>query len=136
MPDGRSTPRQRPGRPVPARTLNRLGESADGSQRLRVGRGLALRWVAGSPVIRLAAALNRVRLAVSGPTGIPAANASTNAPGSGTVTVYKSNDGAPAAAAPATTVTAYNWAPTAVGDGKNLVIVEIDGDWYVLWEAC
>lgn len=49
---GVNLPRQRVGAPIRARMLNRTEEVSEQFGRLRVGNGLALQWLAGTPHIR------------------------------------------------------------------------------------
>jgi hypothetical protein len=132
---GRSSPRQVGGKPISARTLNRAAEAGDEAKRLRVGFGLSQKLVAGIPLIWLSFDLNVLKLARTDGSPPGAATGTTTAvPGSGTVTIFDSRIGLPKKTN--RTVKAYNLAPTACGPNKWVVVVRIDGDWYVIWEAC
>lgn len=127
----KTLPRQRPGRAIEARTINRTAAEVERLGSLRVEPPLDLQQTPGGPLLRLVGRLIAASIAKSGAGGVPAL--ASNTPGSATVTLY-GFDGTTLTAGD--TATAFNISTTAVGANKWLILLRLMRWWFVIVESC
>lgn len=122
-----------PGDPITARQFNGLLAEVARLSRLSATPPLVLRDDTGGP--NLGIDLPLVRFAQTGAGGIPARSGATLGSGPVTLQVLKSS-GAIVTLVAERVETAYNWAGTAVGASRYVLVYPIDGCWVVLSEDC
>ena len=108
--------KQRAGKPIAARTINRLIAAVDGLTKMRVENGLEIKWVAGIPFIRGTGQGPKCMQVGGG--GITAFNATTKALGSGTCRVWDVDVQGLVLVDTLRDITVYNNTLTAIGAGK------------------
>lgn len=132
---GRNLQRQAPNRPIATQLINGIIDAVERLQRMRVGSGLALTEVAGTPYLRLDPSTPLILHAVSGASGIGIAT-STSQMTSGTVTLRDSpSDGSLSTST--STITAWSKdTVSAVGNYKELLLCWDGNKYVVFWEQC
>ena len=130
------TPRQEPGRPIRAATLNRAAEAAEWGNRLMVDAPLALVATGFGPLLRYAGQIFGMYVAVVQTGGITARSSSP--PGSGIVTLYTWDKSTTTLASLGINKTIYNWNSTGgtIAAGKYCVIMRWLSDYWVIAAEC